>query len=311
MRLSEDIIRLAREFTGNQDYTEDASRTTTAGLSQNLIVEFLNEAQDHLQAAIISVYPTEFTAQKEISLTGVEAYSVPDNMFINNKLLMVEYSSTGDSQDYYKLPQRTLIERMTSTSSDPDFYIRRSGQILLNPIPTNSRGKIRVSYYRDLDNIDIRRGVIDAITLTPTAITALSCGITDDYQTELSRAEYVCINDRNGNVKMYNIPVTAYNTSTGDFTIAGGSYTFASGETGATGQYITIGQYSTTHSKLPESCERYLKIYAQKRLLTKDSNNNSIFEDSELKTIEADILANYANASEDIEEIAILDPFMV
>lgn len=309
MRYIGKIVDTVRERTSNDTFTEDATRTTTAGISTNLILEFLNEAQEHLQASIVSLYPEEFTGQKIVSVTAsTEAITVPDNVFINNKIIAVEYSHTGLVADYERLPQKTLIERDTSTAVDPSFYIRRGAELLLNPIPTTTRGTVRITYYRALDRLEVRRATISARTLTATQLTALTLSTTGDYATDLQSADFLCVNDKNGVVTMYNIPITSYDPSTGVVTLS--AFTFASGETAAVSDFVTIGQYTTTHSKLPWTCERYLKLYAQLRTLKKDSSDDALLEDHDLTRMEESILTAYATVDEDLHEIPILDDYI-
>lgn len=308
MRYVGKLVEIVRERTKNLDFKIDAvTGVTTSGISTNLILEYFNQAQSHLQAILLNVMPNSFIAQKIINCVAEqEEYSIPDHLFADNKIVAVEYSGSNTTlDDFYPLDQGTIRDRRTHKGT-PLFYILRSGRILLNPIPQSSAGRVRVSYYRELDGLDIRRGQVSAVTIASGEITALSVttGTADAF--ELPDAQYICICDKYGTVKTYNIAITNYNSGTGAFTLDG-NHTLATGETAAVGDYVTINQYSTTHSKLPHNCERYLMLYAQKRLLTTDESDTSVEEDAELRTIEADILNTFAEETRDIRFIPIVD----
>lgn len=307
MRRIDQLIDLVRERTRNLNFSRDSSGNILEGISDNLILEYLNQAQDHLQAAILAVYPNEFIAEKTPSIVAnQEGYTIADRVFVNNKIVTVECRSTSNLSDYYILDQGTFRDRDTD-SGWPKYYIRKGSTILLNPIPSTSQGNLRIVYYRELDDIDIRRGTISSHTASATTLTALTLSTTGDDDIALADADYLCVNDRYGTVTMYNIPISSYASGTGVVTLVGGSFTFATGETIADSNYVTIGKYTTTHSKLPDNSERYLLLYAQKRILTTDESNTSVEEDAELIKIEQDIVNSFADESKDLEYIPILD----
>jgi hypothetical protein len=188
----------------------------------------------------------------------------------------------------------------------PTQYILRDGAILLNAIPNATQGAIRVNYYRELDDLDISRGTVVG---TPTTHHIVTSGMDiTSLPTNITNADYVCINDKWGNCMLRNGLVASW--STPDISLAAdvstylvGSYTLAN----LAGGFITFGAYSTTHSKLPDICERYIKVWMQKRAMSHGESNSSMEEDGELKTIELDILNQYADETNDIQEIPVID----
>lgn len=306
MKRVDQQIDLIRERTRNLNFSIDSDGNPTEGITNNLLLHYMNESQDHLQAAILSVYPNEFVDSQTFNITGsTEDYTIsPKRLFINNKIISVKYSSSGREEDYVVLDQRQNRDRKSYTGY-PEFYIRQGNTIKLNPIPQSTQGTVRVDFYKELDDLDIRRGQVTARTLTATQLTALTLDTANDDPTALSDADYICVNDRYGVVKMYNIPITSYSSTTGVVTLS--AFTFASGETVAVGDYVTVGKYTTTQSKLMDNCERYILMYAQKRMLTTDESNTSLEEDVELKTIEQDIINSFADESRDIKYIPIID----
>lgn len=299
------IIEDVREHTGNTSYAVDATGATTSGLSQHLILSHIQDAQDHLATLVINTHARIFTATKEISMVaGQEGYSVPDNIHINNKIISVQYSFDGTAANYIKLKPKSIRERNTNSYSFADFYIRYQDQLLINPIPSSSAAKIRVHYYRTLDRVALRAGTVTAKTVVGGVLSAITLDTATDDHYSLARAESICINSSTGTVNAYNIPVPdgAYDTATGVWT-GFASHTLASGEPVNVGDYVTVGNYTTTHSKLPLDTERYLRLWAKVAILGKDSSVDVTREKENLLQIEAAIRESYSDPSEDVDEI--------
>lgn len=302
MRSLETLIALARQRVKEVDYS------ATSGIPQEVFIELANEAQDHLQMAIANVYSNEFITESEISLaSNDEDYTVPDRVLGNSRIVGVEYSPTGLAQDYYPIQRGTIKDR-SSAPGVPSFYIYRDNEVLLNFIPNATQGKIRVSYYRELDDLDIKRATVNG-TPSGAVIATSSADITSSPVNFATPPLYVCISDKFGNVMLRNGVVSSW--SSPNLTLAAnvstylvGNYSLANLANG----HITFDRYTTTTSKLPDICERYLRIYMQKRILTINAANTSVEEDMELKTIENEILNSYADESRDVEEIMVLDP---
>ena len=311
MRYVGDLLTSVRERSHNQEFTVGSSTSNVEdvveGIGNQQLLEFINEGQTHIQSAIINAHPVEFVVSKEISVVAnQEEYSIPDNVFVNNRLISVQYTSTGSAIDYYRLPQRPLRDRFTDITSHPSWYIRRSGKILLNPIPTTGVGKMRVEYYREADKVALRAGKVAAITDNGT-ISALTIGTADDIPTLVSNIgdKYLCICDKDGNVKEYNVSYTSYDSGTGVFT--GISHTRTGTDTITTDDYITIGKYTTTHSDLPTNCERFLVSYGAVMALKLDSSADWQDELAMLQVIKADIVDSFGDVDEDIKDFPVLD----
>lgn len=307
MRKLSTLITAARRRTKNENYEVDSTTgVTRSGIPDDLFVEWANDAQDHLQAAILAAFPNEFVSEKTINIVAnQEAYTISDNVFINNKLICVEYSFSGNARDYEILDQGTIRDRQTY-SGYPNFYIRISGQILLNPIPKSSQGTIRVSYYRELDDLDVRRAQVNG---TPSGSIITVDTMSAVEQLRVNAAEYLSICDAHGEPLLYAAPIsTSGSTTTITLTSAVSGF-LVSGVAlaGLDNGIVTLHKYGTTHSKLPTNCERYIKTYMQKRALTAGESNTSLEEDAELLKIEEDIIASFNDESRDIEFIPIID----
>lgn len=305
MRYIKELLTQARRQTGNETFS------STSGISQDTLLEYVNDAQDHLQAVIVNKFPIEFVVQKIISVvSGQEEYTIDDNVFVNNRLLSLQYSTSGLAADYYSLRQKSVRDRITDTDTHPSFYIRRSGKILLNPIPSTSTGKLRVEYYRELDTVDIVRGNVSSTTLSGANLVDITLADDSDLDTaglsEIggTRVKYICFNNNFGEVTDYAIPILSYNSSNRVLTL---DTTTPYPVSASPGLRVTLGKYSTTHSKLPENCERYLKAYLVMKILMQDSSADVGEATSELSKIEQDILSSFGDVSEDLEHFPVLD----
>lgn len=155
------INDLIRPKTGNTTVqTDDDTGQTIEGISNTLILSYLNDALAFLQSRILAVYPGEFVAESiQNTVNNQEAYSVPDNVFLNNKWISVEYSPSGAADQYFPLAPAGLAQRDTRVGQVYQ-YIRRNGKCLLNKIPNTNRAKLRINYYRAIDKFDVRRGIL-------------------------------------------------------------------------------------------------------------------------------------------------------
>jgi hypothetical protein len=302
------LIDDVRQSTENTDFSD------TIGIPDSEFLRFLNDAQFRIQNLIVQQHPSVFLEEYTTDIVGnQESYSLPNNAFIGNKVTQVEYTaqSAGTSY-YYPLRPGALYERSPGPSARaglgyPRKYIRRSGQIMLTPIPTSSTGKLRITYTRKLPKLDLRRGSISAVTLdsATSTITTLTMNVSTDTvdSTQLDKFTRLSIVDEEGNVKMSNIKYTAINSSTGEVTVDS-NFTYQSGETISVGNYVVAGNYSTTHVQLDDLVERYLIAYATLKILQRDSNVTDLAtQQNILLAMEQDILAAYADVMDDIYEI--------
>lgn len=302
MKYIGDLITEVRRDTRNEDVPTDNSQV---GIADNDFLRYANFAQEKCQAVAISAKSTSFNTVVEVALVSEQVeYAIPDRVYIGEHILNVEYSHSGLARDYYEIRERPLSARNDAPGT-PYYYIRRGSSILLCPAYNGGSGTVRITYERALDSLDIRRGTITAATLSATAITALTVDIADDDANALALAQYVCVNDAYGNVTMYNIPVTSYDSSTGVITIKDASFTFAAGETAAVGSYVTIGQYTTTHCKLNHLCEKYLAQYAAYKIFGRDSSNDSAGMRDDMRETLKEIITSYQEAPRDEADIFI------
>lgn len=313
MKRIEELIESARYWTKNSNYTYDPSTGRyTSGISTEAFLEAANDAQNHLQSLILGLGSNLFVQDSIINCVADQSeYTVPDRVFGGTNITSVQLSETGDPDDYGEpLPRRYLRDRRWESGTVSYYVPTGFGKIELVDAPSISTSKIKVAYRRELDDLDIRRGRVNAAPVGAAIVLSVSPPVPDAW--ELSEADYVCISNRYGVVMLRNGLVSSYNSGTRTLTLSANVSTYLVSPyvlADLTGGYVTCGAYTTTHSKLPDHCERYIRIYMQKRLMVTKGNNNSLLEDSELVKIEKeDILPFYSDEDGDVDEFPILDP---
>ena len=308
MRRLDKLITLARRESENSG---DVS--STAGIPDDEFVQWANEGQEFLQNKVETIDHDIFAAEDFIDVVAnQEAYEIDRRSMLKANIISCEFSYTGQAPDCVKLRRMTFQERDTSTIPlNPTHYIMRSGYILLNPIPTTSvTNGIRIVYAKKVDRIDRRRAVVDAVVLATNAITSLSLDVasTDPVfiAADVTVDDYICIVDRNGVVKMRNIPISAVNSTTGDVTVVPG-FTFGVGETISVGDYVVAGKDTTTHSEFADNCEHFLVQWMVFKAFKRDSSDDAIGKEKEIEGIWQAIIGQYADENNDVEYIPILN----
>lgn len=297
------LIDDVREDTDNSEFSEET------GIPDSKILRALNRGQERIHSLILNADDNGDVKleEKEIdAVQGQEAYSIPIDCFGGTRIRKIEYSRTGLERDYYPLDQRQLRQRDSYTVGEPEAYIKRDRTFLLNPRP-QSAGKIRVSYQKRIPRLDIRRGTVESATLDSGARSITSLVLDDSVLMEselLVNYGFATIVDKDGNVKMRAIPIDSI-ASDGTVTVRAG-FTYESGETIAAGNFILLGENSSTHSQLDEICEKYLVSYANWRIQKGDSSNDAPEEGSELQLLEEEIVATYKEADKDVDRIPII-----
>jgi hypothetical protein len=304
------LVNEVRRKTGHRTYDAAGQQ----GLPQREFVEFLGEAQDRIYNLLLQERPTLYRREDTIDLTaGTAEYDLPEDCFLSHNVTKVEYSPTGNAQDYLNLEQRTSGEQV-SIQGYPDSYFFRDGQIILSPIPDSSAGVVRLEYQYVIPSLDIRRGTIASSATSGgyyTSVTMTPATVSEETEAEFTDGlvDYVAVVDRNGTVttQFTGCPVSSYNSTTGQITFVTSSVS-TTGNAFAVGNYVVFGRYASTHSQLPQVAKRYLVEYACMRCQIRDSNALEAALTSPLmQMIEREVLDAIANLEEDTFAIPILD----
>lgn len=312
MKYVQSILTDARRLSKNEDFTADATTGESLGGHINdELLRYINDAQDLLQSKISNAHSSvsPFATSKEVTTVADQrAYSISDRVFYNKEFITIRYSHSGNLSDYGKpLDKLHPMNDISDTGEYPVGYYRQGGYFYPIPILNRANAKFEVKYERALDDLALRVGTVTARTLSSTQLTALTISTATDDSVALGNAadKYLCVCDKDGVVKMYNIPFTSYNSGTGVFTLD--AFTFASGETVAVGDYITLGKYTTTHSKLADECESYLSYYCACILLGPKDVTGAYARLSEVLWgkggMEETIIRMYKQQSQEIDRI--------
>jgi hypothetical protein len=296
------LIRQARDATGNQTYS------TTQGIPQREFVKLANHAQERIFNKMQQKRSSLFLKEGFLNATANTAsVTLPTDIYLTHNVVSVEYSSTGNAQDYYPLNLRTPREQISVTGA-PESYFLRNGSLIVSPKPPATvTNAFRLNYQFLLPDVDIRRAKISAFS------SGVSLTLTDDSTLTTETAEdlangwvdYCTVVDKDGTIKARDIAVTSYNSST---RVLATPKTLSAGESITAGSdYLVFGTYATTHSQVPKVCERYIYTYMKLFAQLRDSNTEALDTNPILKAIEEEILDGVEMLEEDISAIPILD----
>ena len=188
----------------------------------------------------------------------------------------------------------------------------------MQPTPSSSVGTIRITYERDLDDLDIPRGIIGTITGgTATQFTSITLDTTADaYETTSpgwNTQQYCCLVDPFGARKCANVLIGSYVAGTNVLTPSPSPYTYAtttpSDSALAVGDVAVFNKYTTTFSQLPDACERYLIHSAAAELFHRDSSKDYGKEKDIVAEIEEDVLRALAAQTSEVQLIPQSDRY--
>lgn len=299
MRYVQRLISQVRKQTENEDVTD------FTGIQDSEFLQYLNDAQHNLQALITQKHPNVFVREKIYDISAnQDTYEVPSDCYLGNKILNVEFSSTGEDRDYYPLAQDSIKNRNTSYAASPYKYIRLDGNIILNPKPQSS-GKLKVTYIYVIDELDLRRGQVSASpTSSSTGPWTISLSATD--MSSLEDHDYVCIVDKKGKMIARNLELNSVTpTSISVAAYTPGLYDSAI----QNGNYVVGGKNTSTHGSFDSSVERYLIAYCAWKILKRDSSLDSGEAIQELNRMAREIVDSYALISDDLQLIPQLNDF--
>jgi hypothetical protein len=302
MRRVERIIERIRVETENEEYGN------SSGISDNECIEYLNDAQDRIYSEIVKQHVRFFQTEDDLAApVNTETLSLPARVYLG-QLSLVEYSSTGNARDFYRLSQANYQERISYPVGNPVAYIRRNNELLFVPVPANSAGTVRLSYTKALPRLDKRRGKVSAVTIVGTNVTALTLDTAEEIDdTNLLKEAYLSVVSADGDLKMAGLPFSAIDTSTGVVTIDT-SWDFETGESIAVGDYVVMGAYSCNRSQLQTICERYLSSHLRMEMLDRDANGQGTQnQNGKMEKMLAEIVASFADQSDDVIYPPVLD----
>lgn len=281
---------------------------STKSVTDADVVRFIQWGHEALWGKILQAHPKAFRKTVEVqAVANQEEYVLNVPLYLGTRVVNVEFSPTGQTRDYYKIGEKAYSYYSPDPESTPTSYIRRNNAILPNPPISSSTPKLRVTYEKAPHALRLRAGQIDAVTDTGTQVTAITLDTTgDDLLAAVTAFPiYLCVSSPDGENNMNNIQITGYDSGTGVVTLS--PHTYASGETIAVDDYVTIGAYTITHPELPTDVERCVQTYATWKILSRDTATEEKagrFEKDYLDMMR-EIIASYQEADKEEDDVQI------
>lgn len=296
------LINQARRATENVEFSD------TEGLQNSEFIQYANDAQDEVEAQASIVNADAFMTSGTIQcVAGQEDYSIPSDALLGTKISQVLWAPNGSASSYLRLQQGRMSEITATYPGTPSYFVRIGRTLKLVPAPQSSSSVIKVFYQQSLPQLELQSGKVGTVSLTSNGITSLV--LDDTFANDVSALTeegYITIVDSDGVIKMKDIPVSAIDENTLIVTVAPG-FTFDAGETITVGDFVLRGPRSTTHSQLPDNCERFLLSYMQWRILKRDSSNDATEQEGEMKMHLQSIIDLLSEADTSVDGIPIIN----
>lgn len=295
MRRVELLIDTARKLSQNTRYDE------TAGVTQDIFVQFLNNAQDSLVMEIQNLKTKYFKKTDTVPIVpNQETYPWPKDCYIQH-VDTIQWTDDASGTYFQNLYKTTTKEKVTIQPGYPFAYIPHENGFHLNP-PVKS-GTLYVTFVRVPKRLAKRSGQISVATVAGSNLTALEVNPleTSFDLNDINSQYHLCVVDKYGNVKASNI---AYDSCS-----AGGVFTLSpfdlNGETISVGDYICIGENVTNLPQLLDICEGYLLKHMVYEAKYGDSSSWTAQAVSDMDMYFRKLSGSFATLSDDITDIPI------
>lgn len=321
MRRLERLIAQVRRLTDNEEFDNDPDNPL--GITTQEIAEYLNDAQANIQASISLQHPKIFVKTETTDIVAnQELYDLPTDLYLDGRLIDVAAKFSNQSRDYYSLKKKHIKTRLPDVeSSVPESYIRIGNQIALQPVASQARTDgIRFTYQRKLPALAFRIGQVSATQTSGSDLTRIDLNAsptkTQDADLPTLADQYVdqfdeiCVIDKNGNITAKGIPVSTFDSDNLYINVEEG-HALGATESIAVGSYIVGGANATTHSELPDTCERYLIAYAAWKVLKADSMVDSRDQERELGLMLDEIIASFREIDEETIELVLDEDWLI
>lgn len=321
MRRAERIISQIRRLTDNEEF--DNNPENPLGITTQEVAEYMNDAQDNLQARISEQHPKIFVSTATFDLVAnQESYDLPDDIYLDGRIIHVETKFSDKAADYTTLKQNHIKTRLPDVTTEvPSAYIRIGKKLLIQPTPSRSRtAGIRLTYQKKLPNIQFRIGQVSAVVtsgadttridLNASPTKAQDAGLPSLAEYYIEQYDEISVVDKNGVIKARGIPIDTYDKVNGYIHVEA-EHALSSTESISVGDYIVGGSNSTTHAMLPDTCERYMTAYAAWKVLKADSMVDSRDQETELSAMLSEIIAAFREIDEDQIELRIDEDWII
>lgn len=267
MRKLEFLINEAKLSTNTTDINS---------VSTVLCTQYMNRIHSYVEDLLFLVNDENdlFVADYLFQLVpGQDEYDLPINIYAKSSVDNLAVSFLNGLSNTF-LPLKKVSRKQQGFTFG---YFIRDNKIVLTPRPTSPLN-MKLAYVRKLPTLGPRIGAAissaGAGTVTTGTVTIDNLTVVDDYFSTV---------DSTGTITSYNNKILTYTLSTGVITFTAGTGAIANG------QYVIPGKYATSHSQLPDECEKYL-IMALERMIqyrqsSPDVKVSSLFSAEELTTL--------------------------
>lgn len=268
--------------------TQDVDTVTDA-----LLVFYANRVQSMIEDKIFLSNSANnlFMGQVQYTIVANQTnYDLPFDIYAKNAIKSVNVVRTST----YGFLNDKVPFISESESGNKYGYVLSENQIVFN-LQRNISDPVRVNYDRKIPSLGKRLGA---------AITAAGSGtVTVGTTTEniLDIDDYFSTVDINGVIKTRNNRVLTYTPATGVLTFTlGTSVPDTATNIPANGQYVIPGKYATSHSQLPDECEKIFLEVLERRIAQRQSQTDLMSAIAPLTAQEEALIdAVFAKASDD------------
>ncbi len=282
MRRLEFLMTQVRQSTDNTD---------TNGISNNEIVGYFRDGQKYIETLIFknNPYADLFKVQEVYNANSTGVYDLPGDCYAENAISMVEgrYNLTQNNDGYSRIKPISESEIAYMFG-----YVVRNNQIIISGQNNIAQlQNIRVTYFKQLKTLDIRRGTVGVIVPnTSVAITSLdtTAPLLDDHYSFCDNQGVQVVGDIYSESNSSPLLIT---DTTG---ILGG-------------QFLLSGKNSTNVCELPDACEPYLLDYVRQRIYTRnnydDANKQMYFTEQQKQ----EVISIFSKNKKDDDTVPITD----
>lgn len=282
MRRLEFLMAKVRQSTDNADVN---------GISNNEIVEYFNDGQKYIETLIFknNPYADLFKGQEVYDANSTGFYDLPEDCYSENAISMVEgrYNLTQNNDGYSRI--KPISESELSYMFG--YTIRNNRVIISGQNNIAQLQNIRITYFKQLKTLDIRRGTIGVVSPgVSIAVTLL------DDTAHLRDDHYSTVNSLGVQV------------SSGIYSASTISPLLTSDTAGAvTGDFLVTGKNATNVSELPDSCEPYLIDYVRQRIYTRNNYEDAQKQMYFTEQQKAEVISIFSKNKKDDDTIPITD----
>ncbi|MEY3879400.1 MAG: hypothetical protein RIQ94_195 [Pseudomonadota bacterium] len=245
--------------------------TDIASISSLLLQGYMNRIHSYVEDLMFLVngendlFIADYTFQL---VAGQDEYSLPTNIYAKSSIDNLAVSFLNGLSNTY-LPLKKVSRKQQGFTFG---YFVREDKIVLTPRPTSPL-MMKLAYVRKLPTMGIRGAKVDSVTPTTIVVTNYVSGFE-------GLSDYISIIDSSGTIITAGVEFSFNGTTT--FTVASTTGILA-------GHYIVSGKYASSHSQLPDECEKYL-ITALERMIqyrqsSQDINTSNLFSSEEIEAI--------------------------